>query len=149
MVWRQGKIVTSFVVASATSMLLNSLLCNPKIIFALAQEGHFPCGAAWVDPRWKTLVVAIVISQNGDVAPHRIGNRLLAFDALYGPGVSSTLRFGCSGKNRLVVRRYAMPLYPLPVMGVCCSTLPSVCWKRSRGGGRQSAAIFAAEAVDF
>lgn len=56
-----AKFVTVFVAASAACTVFSSLLCNPKIAFALAEEGQFFRAVAWVHPRWKTPVVAIAI----------------------------------------------------------------------------------------
>jgi basic amino acid/polyamine antiporter, APA family len=119
-----AKFVTAFVAASAASTVFSSLLCNPKIAFALAEEGHFFKAVAWVHPRWKTPVVAIAI----------YGTMMLLYIAS-GSGFERLTRYmilgylpfyGLIAIGAVLLRRrqpiapgqYAMPLYPLPVAGM-------------------------------
>lgn len=119
-----AKFVTAFVAASAASTVFSSLLCNPKIAFALAEEGHFFKAVAWVHPRWKTPVVAIAI----------YGTMMLLYIAS-GSGFERLTRYmilgylpfyGLIAIGAVLLRRrqpiapgqYAMPLYPLPVVGM-------------------------------
>lgn len=119
-----AKFVTAFVAASAASTVFSSLLCNPKIAFALAEEGHFFKAVAWVHPRWKTPVVAIAI----------YGTMMLLYIAS-GSGFERLTRYMILGylpfygliaigavllrqRHPIAAGQYAMPLYPLPVVGM-------------------------------
>jgi APA family basic amino acid/polyamine antiporter len=53
-----SRVVTVFVACSAASTVFSSLLCNPRIFFALAEEGQFFRVAARVHPAWATPWVA-------------------------------------------------------------------------------------------
>ena len=119
-----AKFVTAFVAASAASTVFSSLLCNPKIAFALAEEGHFFRAVAWVHPRWKTPVVAIAI----------YGTMMMLYIAS-GSGFERLTRYMILGylpfygliaigavllrrRHPILAGQYAMPFYPLPVVGM-------------------------------
>ncbi|MBA4137194.1 MAG: hypothetical protein C0518_07750 [Opitutus sp.] len=119
-----AKIVTVFVAASAASTVLSSLLCNPKIAFALAEEGHFFRPVAWVHPRWKTPVVAIGLY--GTMTLLYIGSGagfdwltrylILGFTPFYGlAAIAAVIQ---RRRAPLTPGQFAMPLYPLPVVGM-------------------------------
>lgn len=119
-----AKVVTVFVAASAASTVLSSLLCNPKIAFALAEEGHFFRAVAWVHPRWKTPVVAIGIY--GTMTLLYIGSGagfewltrylILGFTPFYGlAAIAAVIQ---RRRAPLQPGQFAMPLYPLPVVGM-------------------------------
>lgn len=119
-----AKLVTVFVAASAASTVLSSLLCNPKIVFALAEEGHFFRRVAWVHPRWKTPVIAIAIYgamtllyiASGSGFERLTRYMILGFLPFYGLAAIAAVRL----RRRAPVAPgdYAMPLYPLPVAGM-------------------------------
>lgn len=119
-----AKFVTAFVAASAASTVFSSLLCNPKIAFALAEEGHFFKAVAWVHPRWKTPVVAIAIYgtmtmlyiASGSGFERLTRYMILGFLPFYGlVAVAAVL---LRRRAPLAPGQYAMPLYPLPVVGM-------------------------------
>jgi amino acid transporter len=119
-----AKFVTVLVSASAASTVFGSLLCNPKIAFALAEEGHFFRAVAWVHPRWKTPVVAIAIYGTMTMLYLASGS---GFERLTRYMILGYLPFyGLVAVGAVVLRRraplapgqYAMPLYPLPVAGL-------------------------------
>lgn len=119
-----AKFVTAFVAASAASTVFSSLLCNPKIAFALAEEGHFFRAVAWVHPRWKTPVVAIAIYGTMTLLYIASGS---GFERLTRYMILGFLPFyGLVALGAVLLRRrqpippgqYAMPLYPLPVVGM-------------------------------
>lgn len=113
--------VTAFVACSAASTVFSSLMCNPRVAFALAEEGAFFPVVARVHPRWRTPVVAIAI----------YGVMVMAYLAS-GTGFERLTRYMILGylpfyglvalaaiKGRRQARPgggYAMPLYPLPVV---------------------------------
>lgn len=119
-----AKFVTAFVAASAASTVFSSLLCNPKIAFALAEEGHLPRAVAWVHPRWKTPVVAIAIYgtmtllyiASGSGFERLTRYMILGFLPFYGlVAVAAVLQ---RRRRPFAPGQYAMPLYPLPVAGM-------------------------------
>jgi len=119
-----AKFVTAFVAASAASTVFSSLLCNPKIAFALAEEGHFFKAVAWVHPRWKTPVVAIAIYgtmmmlyiASGSGFERLTRYMILGFLPFYGlVAIGAVL---LRRKQPIAPGQYAMPLYPLPVVGM-------------------------------
>lgn len=113
--------VTAFVACSAASTVFSSLMCNPRVAFALAEEGAFFPVVARVHPRWRTPVVAIAI----------YGVMVMAYLAS-GTGFERLTRYMILGylpfyglvalaaiKGRRQVRPgggYTMPFYPLPVV---------------------------------
>lgn len=119
-----AKFVTAFIAASAASTVFSSLLCNPKIAFALAEEGHFFKAVAWVHPRWKTPVVAIAIYgtmtmlyiASGSGFERLTRYMILGFLPFYGLVAVAAVRL--RRRTPLAPGQYAMPLYPLPVLGM-------------------------------
>lgn len=119
-----AKVVTVFVAASAASTVLSSLLCNPKIAFALAEEGHFFRRVAWVHPRWRTPVVAIALYGTMTLLYIASGS---GFERLTRYMILGFLPFyGLVAVAAVLLRRraapapgtFSMPLYPLPVVGL-------------------------------
>ena len=116
--------VTAFVALSAASTVFSSLLCNPKIVFALAEEGQFFRSVAWVHPRWKTPVVAIAIYgtmtllyiASGSGFERLTRYMILGFLPFYGLVALAAIKL--RRQAPLAPGQYAMPLYPLPVAGV-------------------------------
>ena len=119
-----AKLVTAFVAASAASTVLSSLLCNPKIIFALAEEGHFFRKVAWVHPQWRTPVIAIAIYgtmtmlyiASGSGFERLTRYMILGFLPFYGLAAIAAVML--RRRAPLAPGQYAMPLYPLPVAGM-------------------------------
>lgn len=119
-----AKVITVFVAASAASTVLSSLLCNPKIAFALAEEGHFFRAAAWVHPRWRTPVVAIALYgtmtllyiASGTGFERLTRYMILGFLPFYGLVAFAAIRL--RRRRPVAAGDYAMPWYPLPVVGM-------------------------------
>lgn len=119
-----AKFVTAFVAASAASTVLSSLLCNPKIAFALAEEGLFFKAVAWVHPRWKTPVVAIAIYgamtllyiASGSGFERLTRYMILGFLPFY--GLVAVAAILLRRRAPLAPGQYTMPFYPLPVAGM-------------------------------
>ena len=119
-----AKWVTAFVALSAASTVFSSLLCNPKIVFALAEEGQFFRSVAWVHPRWKTPVVAIAIYgtmtllyiASGSGFERLTRYMILGFLPFYGLVALAAIKL--RRQAPLASGQYAMPLYPLPVAGM-------------------------------
>lgn len=124
-----AKFVTVFVAASAACTVFSSLLCNPKIIFALAEEGQFFRAVAWVHPRWKTPVVAIAIYggmtllyiASGSGFERLTRYMILGFLPFYGLVAIGAVRL--RREQPIGVGQYTMPLYPLPVIGLLAYVL--------------------------
>lgn len=119
-----AKLVTIFVAVSAASTVLSSLLCNPKIVFALAEEGHFFRRVAWVHPKWGTPVIAIAIYgtmtllyiASGSGFERLTRYMILGFLPFY--GLAAVAAVLLRRRTPLTPGQYAMPLYPLPVIGM-------------------------------
>jgi amino acid transporter len=141
-----GKFVTAFVAFSAASTVFSSLLCNPRIVFALAEEGQFFRAVATVHPKWKTPVVAIGI----------YGTLIMLYIAS-GTGFEQLTRYmilgflpfvGLVAIAAILARRrspratpaFSMPLYPLPVVLMLAYVVCGIAsgfagdWKASLGG---------------
>jgi basic amino acid/polyamine antiporter, APA family len=117
-----GRFVTAFVAFSAASTVFSSLMCNPRIVFALAEEGHFFRAAAYVHPRWRTPVVAIGIYgtitmlyiASGSDFEQLTRYMILGFLPFYGLVAVAAVR--ARRRTKHPTGDYAMPLYPLPVL---------------------------------
>jgi amino acid transporter len=140
-----AKFVTAFVAFSAASTIFSSLMCNPRIVFALAEEGQFFRAVATVHPKWKTPVVAIGI----------YGTLIMLYIAS-GTGFEKLTRYmilgflpfiGLVAIAAILARRrsaappaFSMPLYPLPVVLMLAYVVCGIAsgfagdWKASLGG---------------
>lgn len=116
-----AKWVTAFVAFSAASTVFSSLFCNPRVAFALAEEGAFFAGVARVHDRWKTPVVAIAIYgvmlmayiASGTGFERLTRYMVLGYLPFYGLVALAAIR----GRRRAgAPTGYRMPLYPLPVL---------------------------------
>ena len=117
-----ARFVTAFVAFSAASTVFSSLMCNPRIVFALAEEGHFFRAAATVHPRWKTPVVAIGIYgtmimlyiASGSGFEQLTRYKILGFLPFYGlVAIAAVL---ARRRSAPAPGAFSMPLYPLPVV---------------------------------
>ncbi|MBM3854971.1 MAG: APC family permease, partial [Verrucomicrobia bacterium] len=117
-----ARFVTAFVAFSAASTVFSSLMCNPRVVFALAEEGAFFRGAAYVHPRWKTPVVAIAIYgvmvmlyiASGTGFERLTRYMILGYLPFYGLVAIAAVR----ARRRFPPEagRFAMPWYPWPVI---------------------------------
>ena len=117
-----ARFVTAFVAFSAASTVFSSLMCNPRIVFALAEEGQFFRAAAWVHPRWRTPVVAIAIYgamtmlyiASGSGFERLTRYMILGFLPFYGlVAVAAVL---ARRRSPVASDGFSMPAYPLPVV---------------------------------
>jgi basic amino acid/polyamine antiporter, APA family len=117
-----ARFVTAFVAFSAASTVFSSLMCNPRIVFALAEEGQFFRAVATVHSRWKTPVVAIAISgtmtmlyiASGSGFERLTRYKILGFLPFYGlVAIAAVL---ARRRSPPAAGAFAMPLYPLPVV---------------------------------
>ncbi|MFM9078568.1 MAG: APC family permease [Opitutaceae bacterium] len=118
-----GRFLTLFVACSAASTVFSSLLCNPRVMFALAEDEPFFRKVAHVHPRWRTPVVAIAL----------YGVLVMTYIA-FGGGFERLTRYmvlgllpfyGLAACAAVIARRrglagphgaFSMPLYPWPVV---------------------------------
>jgi APA family basic amino acid/polyamine antiporter len=113
--------VTAFVAFSAASTVFSSLMCNPRVVFALAEEGAFFPAAAYVHPRWKTPVVAIAIYgvmvmiyiASGTGFERLTRYMILGYLPFYGLVAMAAVR--ARRRSPPAAGQFAMPLYPLPI----------------------------------
>ncbi len=115
-----SQFITAFVACSAASTVFSSLLCNPRIVFALAEEGQFFRAVAVVHPRWKTPVVATLLYggmtmlyiASGSGFERLTRYMVLGFLPFYGlVAIAAVL-----ARRKAAATGFAMPLYPLPVV---------------------------------
>ena len=115
-----SRVVTVFVACSAASTVFSSLLCNPRIFFALAEEGQFFRVASRVHPVWATpwvatlayggLTVTYIASGGGFETLTRY--MILGFLPIYGLVAFAAILARRRGRPAV----FAMPLYPWPVI---------------------------------
>jgi len=115
-----SRVVTVFVACSAASTVFSSLLCNPRIFFALAEEGQFFRIAARVHPAWATpwvatlayggLTAAYIASGGGFETLTRY--MILGFLPIYGLVAFAAILARRRGRPAV----FAMPFYPWPVI---------------------------------
>lgn len=115
-----SRVVTIFVACSAASTVFSSLLCNPRIFFALAEEGQFFRVAARVHPAWATpwvatlayggLTITYIASGGGFETLTRY--MVLGFLPIYGLVAFAAILARRRGRPAV----FAMPFYPWPVI---------------------------------
>ncbi len=113
---RGGQIIAAGIAISAFGFLAQSMLTAPRVYFAMAQDGVFFRGVAWVHPRSRVPVVAIilqgawaiVIALAGTYA--QVVNYVIAMDCIF---------FGLTAVCLFVLRRresapatYRVPGHP-------------------------------------
>jgi APA family basic amino acid/polyamine antiporter len=115
-----SRVVTIFVACSAASTVFSSLLCNPRIFFALAEEGQFFRIAARVHPAWATPWVA-TLAYGGLTATYIASGggfetltryMILGFLPIYGLVAFAAILARRRGRAAV----FAMPFYPWPVI---------------------------------
>jgi APA family basic amino acid/polyamine antiporter len=117
-----ARFVTTFIAFSAASTLFSSLMCNPRIVFALAEEGQFFRAVATVHPRWKTPVVAIAIYGTLIMLYIASGSgferltRYMILNFLPFVGLVAIAAVLARKRSTRAAGAFSMPLYPLPVI---------------------------------
>ena len=115
-----SRVVTLCVACSAASTVFSSLLCNPRIFFALAEEGQFFRVAARVHPAWATPWVA-TLAYGGLTATYIASGggfetltryMVLGFLPIYGLVAFAAILARRRGRPAV----FAMPFYPWPVI---------------------------------
>jgi APA family basic amino acid/polyamine antiporter len=102
---RGGSLIAAGIAFSAFGFLGQSMLTAPRVYFAMAEDRIFFRGVAWIDPRTRVPVIAIllqgvwaiVIALTGTYA--QVVNYVVAMDSLF---------FGLTGVCLLVMRRRAI-----------------------------------------
>ncbi len=113
---RGGELIAAGIAISAFGFLAQSMLTAPRVYYAMAQDGVFFRGVAWVHPRTRVPVIAIVlqgvwaivIALAGTYA--QVVNYVIAMDCIF---------FGLTAVCLFVLRRresapaaYRMPGHP-------------------------------------
>ena len=101
---RGGSLIAAGIALSAFGFLGQSMLTAPRVYFAMAEDGVFFRGVAWIDPRTRVPVVAIllqgvwaiVIALTGTYA--QVVNYVVAMDCMF---------FGLTAVCLIVLRRRA------------------------------------------
>jgi len=104
---RGGSLIAAGIALSAFGFLGQSMLTAPRVYFAMAKDRVFFQGVAWIDPRTRVPVVAIllqglwaiVIALTGTYA--QVVNYVVAMDSMF---------FGLTAVCLLVLRRRAADL---------------------------------------
>ncbi len=113
---RGGELIAAGIAISAFGFLAQSMLTAPRVYFAMAQDGVFFRGVAWVHPRTRVPVIAIVLQGAWAIVIALAGtyaqvvNYVIAMDCIF---------FGLTGVCLFVLRRresgpasYRVPGHP-------------------------------------
>jgi APA family basic amino acid/polyamine antiporter len=84
---RGGKLIAAGVAISAFGFLAQSMLTAPRVYFAMAEDGLFFRGVAWVHPRSRVPVVAIVLQGGWAI--------VIAFAGTYAQVVNYVVAMDC------------------------------------------------------
>jgi APA family basic amino acid/polyamine antiporter len=125
---RGGSLIAAGIALSAFGFLGQSMLTAPRVYFAMSKDRVFFRGVAWIDPRTRVPVVAIllqgvwaiVIALTGTYA--QVVNYVVAMDSMF---------FGLTAVCLLVLRRRAAdsgsPAIEIRVPGHPWTTLLFIC----------------------
>ena len=124
---RGAMFIAAAIAISTLGFLSQSILTAPRVYFAMAEDGLFFRAIAWLDPRTRVPVVAIVlivIALSGRY--EQILNYVISMDFLF---------FGLTATTLFVFRRrasrgemYASQAYRMPGHPVSTALFAAICW---------------------
>ena len=129
---RGATFIAAAVALSTLGFLSQSILTAPRVYFAMAEDGLFFRAIAWLDPRTRVPVIAIVLQSLWTVVIavsgryEQILNYVIAMDFLF---------FGLTATTIFVFRRRAArgemhgsDGYPMPGHPVSTAMFVAICW---------------------
>jgi basic amino acid/polyamine antiporter, APA family len=130
---QRGAMFIAAVIATSTlGFLSQSILTAPRVYFAMAEDGLFFRAIAWLDPRTRVPVVAIVLQSAWTIVIalsgryEQILNYVISMDFLF---------FGLTATTLFVFRRraargeiYASQAYRMPGHPVSTALFVAICW---------------------
>jgi len=129
---RGATFIAAAIAVSTLGYLSQSILTAPRVYFAMADDGLFFRAVAWLDPRTRVPVVAIVLQSIWTIVIvvsgryEQILNYVIAMDFLF---------FGLSATTIFVFRRRAArgtmeasPGYHVPGHPVTTGAFVAICW---------------------
>ena len=128
---RGGAFIAAAIAISTLGFLSQSILTAPRVYFAMAEDGLFFRAIAWLDPRTRVPVVAIVLQSAWTIVIalsgryEQILNYVISMDFLF---------FGLTATTLFVFRRraargemYASQAYRMP-HPVSTALFAAICW---------------------
>jgi len=124
--------IAAAIAISTLGFLSQSILTAPRVYFAMAEDGLFFRAIAWLDPRTRVPVVAIVLQSAWTIVIalsgryEQILNYVISMDFLF---------FGLTATTLFVFRRraargemYASQAYRMPGHPVSTALFAAICW---------------------
>jgi APA family basic amino acid/polyamine antiporter len=129
---RGAMFIAAAIAISTLGFLSQSILTAPRVYFAMAEDGLFFRAIAWLDPRTRVPVVAIVLQSAWTIVIalsgryEQILNYVISMDFLF---------FGLTATTLFVFRRraargemYASQAYRMPGHPVSTALFAAICW---------------------
>ena len=129
---RGAVFIAAAIAVSTLGFLSQSILTAPRVYFAMAEDGLFFRAIAWLDPRTRVPVVAIVLQSAWTIVIalsgryEQILNYVISMDFLF---------FGLTATTLFVFRRraargemYASQAYRMPGHPVSTALFAAICW---------------------
>ena len=129
---RGAMFIGAAIAISTLGFLSQSILTAPRVYFAMAEDGLFFRAIAWLDPRTRVPVVAIVLQSAWTIVIalsgryEQILNYVISMDFLF---------FGLTATTLFVFRRraargemYASQAYRMPGHPVSTALFAAICW---------------------
>jgi APA family basic amino acid/polyamine antiporter len=129
---RGAMFIAAVIAISTLGFLSQSILTAPRVYFAMAEDGLFFRAIAWLDPRTRVPVVAIVLQSAWTIVIalsgryEQILNYVISMDFLF---------FGLTATTLFVFRRraargemYASQAYRMPGHPVSTALFVAICW---------------------
>ena len=129
---RGAVFIAAAIAVSTLGFLSQSILTAPRVYFAMAEDGLFFRAIAWLDPRTRVPIVAIVLQSAWTIVIalsgryEQILNYVISMDFLF---------FGLTATTLFVFRRraargemYASQAYRMPGHPVSTALFAAICW---------------------
>jgi len=129
---RGAMFIGAAIAISTLGFLSQSILTAPRVYFAMAEDGLFFRAIAWLDPRTRVPIVAIVLQSAWTIVIalsgryEQILNYVISMDFLF---------FGLTATTLFVFRRraargemYASQVYRMPGHPVSTALFAAICW---------------------